>query len=127
MQMRGLTANRTAYGSPKADGQRRQRPLGVGDPRQPTAKRQGLSRLQIDAAIRSQDGLCAVGGELLGDLYAIDHCHGCASLHGHDPARGCPRCFRGVVCLRHNSALGALGDDAEGLRHAAEYVAHGRH
>jgi hypothetical protein len=107
--------------------QRRQRPLSAGDPRQPTAKRQGLSRLQIAAAIRLQDGRCAIGGEPLGEHYAVDHCHACAATHGHDPERGCPGCFRGIVCHGHNFALGAFRDDPEALRRAAEFVGHGRH
>ncbi len=107
--------------------QRRQRPLGFSDPRQPTAKRQGLSQAQVAAAIVAQGGRCAIGGEPLGTLVAVDHCHRCARLHGHNPERGCPSCFRGISCNTHNSALGAFADDPAILRRAAIYVGHGRH
>jgi hypothetical protein len=107
--------------------QRRQRPLGGTDPRQPTAKRQGLTQAQVLAAIRAQGGRCAIGGEPLGALVMVDHCHQCARLHGHTPERGCPACFRGISCNRHNAALGAFEDDPAVLRRAALYVGHGRH
>jgi hypothetical protein len=107
--------------------QRRQRPLGAADPRQPTAKRQGLNRLQIAAMVQAQGGRCAVGGEPLGSEYVVDHCHECAARHGHDPRRGCPACFRGIACGPHNTALGVFGDDPIVLRRAAAYVGHGRH
>jgi hypothetical protein len=107
--------------------QRRQRPLGVSDPRQPTAKRQGLTQAEVAAAIRAQGGRCAIGGEPLGALVAVDHCHACARLHGHAPERGCPACFRGITCTAHNTALGAFGDDPAILRRAALYAAHGKH
>ena len=102
--------------------QRRQRPLGAADPRRPTAKRQGLTPLQVVAMVRGQGGLCAVGGEPLGSAYAVDHDHALASRHGHAPERGCPRCFRGIVCNGHNAALGAFGDDPSLLRRAADYL-----
>ena len=102
--------------------QRRQRPLGVNDPRKPTAKRQGLTQAQVAAAIVAQGGLCAIGGEPLGAQVAVDHDHELARLHRHNPARGCPRCFRGVVCTAHNTALGLLGDDPGLLRRAADYI-----
>jgi hypothetical protein len=120
-----MTANARNLAEPLR--QRRQRPLSAGDPRQPTAKRQGLSRLDIAAALRAQDGLGLVGGEPLGAFYVVDHCHRCAALHGHRPERGCASCFRGLVCPKHNGALGVFGDDVDGLLRAARYVAHGRH
>jgi hypothetical protein len=102
--------------------QRRQRPLGTLDPRQPTRKRQGLTRLDVAAAVVAQGGRCAVGGEPLGSQYAVDHDHALAARHGHAPERGCPSCYRGIVCNTHNAALGAFGDDPAVLRRAADYV-----
>ena len=102
--------------------QRRQRPLGVTDPRQPTAKRQGLTQSEVAAAILAQGGRCAIGGEPLGALVAVDHDHELARRHGHAPERGCPACFRGITCTPHNTALGAFGDDPALLRRAAAYV-----
>ncbi len=107
--------------------QRRQRPLGAADPRQPTAKRQGLARWEVDALLVAQSGRCAVGGEPLGESFAVDHCHACAAAHGHDPEKGCPKCFRGLVCNKHNGILGWFHDSPEELIRAALYVAHGKH
>jgi len=102
--------------------QRRQRPLGPSDPRRSRDKRQGLSPEAIRAALAVQGGLCALGGEPLGALFAVDHDHDLAARHGHDPRRGCPACFRGVVCIAHNSAIGAFRDDPAALRRAADYL-----
>ena len=107
--------------------QRRQRPLGVSDPRQPTAKRQGLTQSEVAATILAQGGRCAIGGEPLGAAVVVDHCHACALRHGHAPERGCPSCFRGITCVKHNTALGAFDDNPAFLRRAAVYAAHGRH
>lgn len=112
---------------PVAPRQRRQRPLSPADPRQPTAKRQGLDRIQLRAMVAAQGGLCAVGGEPLGPTYMVDHCHDCARRHGHAPNRGCLQCFRGIVCMSHNTALGLFGDDVAGLVRAAQYAGHGLH
>jgi hypothetical protein len=102
--------------------QRRQRPLGVTDPRQPTAKRQGLSQAEVLEAIRAQAGRCAIGGEPLGAQVMVDHDHQLARMHGHNPERGCVGCFRGITCNGHNAALGAFGDDPTLLRRAADYI-----
>jgi hypothetical protein len=76
----------------------------------------------VRAALAAQGGLCAVGGEPLGVLFMVDHDHALAARHGHAPTRGCPSCFRGLVCGAHNSALGAFGDDPIVLRRAADYL-----
>jgi hypothetical protein len=102
--------------------QRRQRPLGPSDPRQSRVKRQGLSPEAIRAALAAQGGRCALGGEVLGSLFVVDHDHALALRHGHDPRRGCPSCFRAVICFTHNSGLGAFNDDPALLRRAADYL-----
>lgn len=83
--------------------------------------------MQLRAVLAAQGGRCAVGGEPLGPQYVADHCHLCAEGHGHAPERGCPRCFRGLVCMPHNTALGLFGDDVDGLVRAARYAGHGAH
>lgn len=103
-------------------GQRRQRPLGPADSRQPTAKRQGLDRLQLAALVVRQGGLCALCRRPLGAVYVVDHDHQLARAHGHNPRTGCRRCVRGALHHRCNAAIGALGDDPELLRNAADYV-----
>jgi hypothetical protein len=106
----------------KVIGQRRQRPLGPADPRQPTAKRQGLDRQQLADLVRQQRGLCALCRRPLGASFVVDHDHQLAAQHGHNPLVGCRRCVRGILHTRCNSALGAIGDDPEALQRAAEYV-----
>ncbi len=93
-----------------------------------TGKRQGIEHWQSPLLFEKQGGRCAVGGEPLNpDTMVVDHCHQCAITHGHAASTGCPKCYRGLVCPRHNSALGWLGDDFESIRRAAVYVGHGRH
>jgi len=103
--------------------QRPQRAIGLRDSRRPTAKRQGLSRLQIEALLAKQRGRCAVGGEPLPAAFAVDHDHLLARSHPHPVLVGCVRCVRGLVCKSHNVALGAFHDDPDELRRAAVYVA----
>lgn len=102
--------------------QRRQRPLSSGDPRSPTRKRQGLTRLEVDQLLISQGGHCAVGGEPLPQEFTVDHDHRLAALHPHPVNVGCPLCVRGIVCRPHNTALGAFHDDPDALIRAAKYV-----
>ena len=103
-------------------GQRRQRPLSPRDPRQPAAKRQGLSRPQIEALRLAQGGLCALCARPLGYDFVVDHDHELAARHGHNPRTGCERCCRGLLHKRCNTLLGAFGDDPERLIAAATYV-----
>ncbi len=104
--------------------QRPQRPLSAADPRTPTRKRQGLSRLQVDAAIVRQAGLCPLCDLPLGDDYVVDHCHACAETHGHSPSVGCPACFRAVT---HRSCNTALGWFEKRPGRVTAYSRHGRH
>ena len=107
----------------RVPGQRRQRPLSVDDPRRPDGKRQGFTPREFDALLARQGGLCALCGKPAdGAPWAVDHDHIQAVLDGHDPGRGCPRCFRGIVHMKENTGLGMFGDDPEQLRRAARYV-----
>ena len=103
--------------------QRPQRPIGNRDPRAPTAKRQGLSRLQVEAMRERQGNRCALCGRLLAANFAVDHDHQLAELHGHNPERGCPRCTRGLLCHDCNGWLRGWRDDAGFLMRAAKYAA----
>lgn len=102
--------------------QRPQRPLGASDPRRRVAKRQGLTPAQVDAAYAAQGGRCYLCGKPLGAAYAVDHDHVLAERHGHGADRGCPACFRGLICHRDNGWLGWGGEDPEFFRRAAAYV-----
>jgi hypothetical protein len=102
--------------------QRRQLALGPSDPRRSRDKRQGLSPEAVRAAMQAQGGLCAICARPLGALFTVDHDHFLAERHGHDPRRGCPSCFRGILHTPCNTALGAFNDDPIVLRRAADYI-----
>lgn len=69
--------------------------------------RYGVTREQVEAQRQTQGGLCAL-------------CRKRPATHiDHDHATGQ---FRGLLCLQCNSALGVLGDNAEGLSRALAYV-----
>ena len=108
--------------SAPATRQRRQRPLSVNDRRIPSRTRQGLTRIEVAGLHAQQQGLCAVGGEPLPARFVVDHDHGLGAAHGHDPKVGCRACVRGLVCYRHNKALGLFRDNAEALARASIYV-----
>jgi hypothetical protein len=107
---------------PSSPRQRRQRPLSRSDRRFPANLRQGLSPIEVEALYAQQQGTCAIGGEPLPPRYTVDHDHTLAAAHGHDPTVGCKGCVRGLLCHRHNRALGSFRDDAEALARAARYV-----
>jgi hypothetical protein len=108
--------------SPTSIRQRRQRPLSVADGRFPPRTRQGLTPIEVAALHERQQGRCAIGGEPLPPRFVVDHDHTLAAAHGHDPRVGCPGCVRGILCHRHNRALGSFRDDAETLLRAARFV-----
>jgi hypothetical protein len=104
-------------------GQRRQRPLGPADPRNPTAKRQGLTRLQLAELVALQAGKCALCERPLGARFAVDHDHELAASHGHNPRTGCLYCVRGALCHGCNRWLHTFRDTPAFLVRAARYAA----
>jgi hypothetical protein len=52
----------------------------------------------------------------------VDHDHKAATGHGHDPARGCPLCIRGILCRPCNDMLGHVRDDVLTLYRALRYL-----
>lgn len=86
------------------------------------ASRQGLSAARVNHEIARQDGLCALCVQPLGVTFAVDHSHKLAETHGHPVTRGCPKCFRAILCYRCNALLGFARDDPELLERAAAYV-----
>jgi hypothetical protein len=86
-------------------------------------KRQGLTAEQVERAILRQGGKCALCMKPLGVSFAVDHDHWVAeNVCGHDPSRGCPKCFRGIVCHRDNSILGWGHDDPDFFERLAQYI-----
>ena len=86
-----------------------------------TGDRQGVQEAMIRKVIEKQGGLCILCQGPLGE-YVIDHDHVLGEKHGHDPKRGCAKCFRGVVCRRCNSILGWGRDDPEYFMRLAAYI-----
>jgi hypothetical protein len=105
--------------------QRKQRPLYPGDPRRAQgarANRHGLTPAQVEALVRSQEGVCALCLRQLGDNFVIDHDHALAEAHGHDVNVGCPRCVRGALDVGCNTWLAGFRDDPDFLLRAAQYA-----
>ena len=48
-----------------------------------------------------------------------DHDHSCQFCGGE---KGCPQCFRGLLCTRCNTALGMFDDDIEQMHKAVKYL-----
>lgn len=64
----------------------------------------GISVEQYEDAFRRQGGVCAIC-EQPGKRLAMDHDHACC------PGRkACGKCFRGLLCIRCNRAIGVLGE-----------------
>lgn len=92
--------------------------------RAPFTAGQGLSADQVAARYEHQRGLCAVCGRGFGarDMHR-DHDHEFArEICGHAPERGCPACFRALLCGGCNVMLGAAGDDPEILARAVGFL-----
>ncbi len=90
-------------------------------PRSPHSSRQGVPAAQVEARWRAQGGRCQLCSATL-QSYAADHDHALAQRDGHDPSRGCVRCFRALLCTRCNSLLGLAHDDTSLLRAAVAYL-----
>ena len=80
--------------------------------------------ISLEDALARQDGRCLIclkseptskAGNLL--AWAMDHDHSC-----HPKGKGCPSCFRGVICSSCNRVLGYAYDDPGILRRGAEYL-----
>ena len=67
----------------------------------------GVTREQFEQKLREQNGTCVFCDST---KLHIDHCHNTGK-------------FRGLLCVRHNTALGVFGDGVDGLRRAIEYLA----
>jgi len=74
-------------------------------------RRYGLTKEDMVKMLEDQGGTCALCSER---LYLkrethVDHCHETGVV-------------RGLLCMRHNTALGIFGDSPANLRNAAEYL-----
>ena len=71
------------------------------------AKLYGLTHLQVQAILDAQGGGCAICG--VKKTLRIDHCHK-------------SRVVRGILCQKHNAALGLAGDDVGGVVRLLNYL-----
>lgn len=75
----------------------------------PGAFRMRYTLAQLDAIYDASDGQCAICKRIPNRKLNLDHCHRSGKL-------------RGLLCTRCNTALGRMGDDAELLQRAADYL-----
>lgn len=68
----------------------------------------GITVSEYEALVVIQDGFCAIDG-CEREPECVDHCH----ITGH---------VRGLLCNKHNKALGSFGDDVGGLLSAVSYL-----
>jgi hypothetical protein len=64
---------------------------------------------------------CEVCGSF--DLLQVDHNHKCCS----GKKKTCGKCVRGMLCRRHNVALGFLRDSSDEARALADYIDRNMH
>ncbi len=73
----------------------------------------GLTKEGYAALLEQQDSRCAICDTAFAELSArqvnVDHCHKTGAI-------------RGLLCTGCNTGLGLLGDSAEGLRKALDYL-----
>ena len=77
-------------------------------------KKYGITKEQYESLLARQNGGCAICGEppkpgRFKTRLCVDHDHSTGNV-------------RGLLCDRHNAALGAFGDDLAGLTKAVEYL-----
>lgn len=77
-----------------------------------SALRFNLSLLQLIQVYAAGCGICGARENL-----HIDHNHSCC-----DGPTSCGDCVRGGLCESCNMAVGALGDDVEGVMRAVDYL-----
>lgn len=72
---------------------------------------------QYEEMLATQAGTCFISNCDVSESLAVDHDHACCSGE-----KSCGKCVRGLLCYKHNLALGLFNDDVEALRLAADYL-----
>jgi len=75
-------------------------------------KKYGITLVEYDALLASQGGhcrFCHLETETNGARLTVDHDHA-------------TKVVRGILCRKHNAALGAFGDTADGVMRAVLYL-----
>lgn len=78
-----------------------------------------MSIEDFDRLYEEQGGICAVCSESIPRTHKVyvDHDHACCPK-----GKSCGSCIRGLLCLRCNTTLGKLADDADLIRAMLGYV-----
>jgi hypothetical protein len=80
-------------------------------------RKHNLTRNEWLAQLEKQGGKCAFPAcERL--PLEVDHDHRCCPTG----KKSCGKCFRAILCSKHNMALGQFGDNVENLRDAIAYL-----
>lgn len=74
-----------------------------------TLAQYGLTVESFEERARAQDYRCLICGEIPTDTLVVDHCHTSDQV-------------RGLLCRKHNAALGQFDDDPELLKKAVIYL-----
>lgn len=89
--------------------------------RERNLRRRGVTPEQYDIILAAQQGGCAICGDPPdARSLAVDHDHSCCP-----GANSCGGCIRGLLCSRHNLALGLFKDNLEELAAALDYLEEG--
>ena len=84
------------------------------------AARYSLTEKQYDELIATGCAVCGTKENLV-----IDHDHACCPTTESNK-KSCGKCIRGVLCQRHNKALGFVSDNVDELMGLAAYVMQSR-
>lgn len=82
-------------------------------------EKMGLSIEAYESMMAAQNNLCYIckRPEKTGRRLSIDHDHNCCPS-----GRSCGKCVRGLICLKCNTALGAVNDDPQILLSMISYL-----
>jgi hypothetical protein len=97
-----ISQNSAYYRANKSKAKERNRNLAL-------KKQYGLTKESLDLLVLSQGGCCAICGKKSVGRFNIDHDHNTGEV-------------RGLLCGPCNRGIGLLGDSAETLKRAVEYL-----
>lgn len=81
--------------------------------------RHGLTMEAVQAIVDFQSGTCMLPScdKSLDDFACVDHDHSCCP-----GTYSCGKCVRGLLCKKHNTAIGGFSDDPDLMREGIEHV-----
>ncbi|PQM19689.1 hypothetical protein Sfr7A_30965 [Streptomyces xinghaiensis] len=78
----------------------------------------GITRLEFDAMLEAQGGVCSICQQIPDKAFVVDHDHSCCP----GDKRICGKCTRGLLCKLCNTALGMFKDDTVRMMRAVHYL-----